>query len=83
MEFVLIFLVAVVLVAVAFVGLATRVLLKKKGKFPNIHIGSNKNLRERGITCATSYDKAEQAKVRKEFSFKELSVIEDAEKGIC
>lgn len=84
MEFIPIFLVALVLIAIAFVGLAISILIKKKGKFPNIHIGSNKNLRDKGITCAQTYDKTEQAKVTKKYSFKELSIIEDAAgKGSC
>jgi len=65
MEFFQLFLVAIVLVAVAFAGLAIKVIIEKKGCFPNIHIGSNKALRERGITCAQTYDKMEQAKAGK------------------
>ena len=83
MEFMLIFLVALVLVAIAVVGLAISVLIKKKGKFPNIHIGSNKHLRDRGITCAQTYDKMEQAKARDKFTFKELTIIKDAGKSSC
>jgi hypothetical protein len=83
MEFIIVFLVAIVLVAIAFVGLAISVLIKKKGKFPNIHIGSNKHMRDRGITCAQTYDKMEQAKAKGKFGFKELSIIRDAGKSSC
>ena len=82
MKFILIFLVAVVLVAIAFAGMAIRLLIQKKGKFPNLHIGSNKQMKQRGITCAQTYDKMEQAKVRKSYRFKELSILEDL-KGGC
>lgn len=81
-QFWLIFLVTVVLVALAFVGLAIKVLLEKRGKFPNIHIGSNKYLKSQGVTCAQTYDKIEQAKARRELSFKELSILKDSE-GSC
>ncbi|MGQ8335884.1 hypothetical protein ACUNWD_04985 [Sunxiuqinia sp. A32] len=82
MEFFKLFLVVVALVALALFGLATRVVFKKNGKFPNLHIGSNKHLRQKGITCAQTFDKVEQAKARKELSFKELSILEDF-KGGC
>ena len=80
-QFLIIFLVAIVLVALAFVGLAIKVLFEKRGKFPNIHIGSNKYLKSQGITCAQTYDKIEQAKARRELSFKELSILQDNEGG--
>jgi len=82
MAFLKILLVVVVLVAIAFLGLATTILFKKKGKFPNIHIGSNKHLKERGITCAQTFDKLEQSKVKKQFSFKGIGGLEDF-KGGC
>lgn len=82
MEFLIVFGVAVALVAIAFAALAIRVLVQKRGKFPNLHIGSNKHMRERGITCAQTFDKMEQAKAKRQLTFKELSILEDA-KGGC
>lgn len=55
---------AVVLVALAFVGMAISILIKKKGKFPELHIGKNEKLREKGITCATTQDR--EARKRKD-----------------
>ncbi len=46
-----------ILLAVAFVILGQRVLFRRNGEFPNIHIGRDKNMRERGIGCATSQDR--------------------------
>lgn len=37
--------------------LAIKIIIKKNGKFPNIHIGGNKEMRERGIKCAQSQDR--------------------------
>lgn len=82
MEFLKLFLIALVLVAIAFAGLAIKILLEKKGKFPNLHIGSNKHMKQRGITCAQTFDKIEQAKARKELTFKELNLIKDTP-GSC
>ena len=72
-------LLAILLVALALAGLAVRILLKKDGQFPSIHIGGNKHLKERGISCATSYDKMEQAKAKKELRFKEIKLREDGD----
>ncbi len=77
MEFFQIFVIAVVLVALCFIGLAIKVIVLKRGRFPNIHIGSNRALKERGITCVQTYDKMEQSKVRRKYSFKELSGSDD------
>ncbi len=53
----LVIILAIILVALAVVGLAISMILKKDGKFPELHIGRNKHLKERGISCATSQDK--------------------------
>jgi len=70
-------LIAIFLMALVFLGLATRILLKKGGTFPNTHIGGNKELKKRGISCAQTYDKIEQAKVKKEFRFKKIAEDSD------
>jgi len=77
MEFFQIFIAAILLIAVCFAGLAIKVLISKRGRFPNIHIGSNQALKERGITCFTSYDKMEQEQARRELKFKSLSLKDD------
>lgn len=43
------------LVAVAL--LSVSILLKKNGKFPNIHVGSNPAMRKRKIGCVEAQDK--------------------------
>lgn len=55
-----VFFIAIVLVAMAVIALAITILLKKDGKFPELHIGKNEKLREKGISCATSQDKLER-----------------------
>ncbi len=57
-------LISIVLLAIAFAGLAISILIKKNGRFPEIHIGRSKELKKRGISCATSQDKAEQNKIK-------------------
>ncbi len=54
--FLRILLITVVLVALAIIGLAIRILLKPRGRFPETHVGHNKKMREMGIKCAKSND---------------------------
>ncbi|MGV8136381.1 MAG: hypothetical protein AB2L20_14320 [Mangrovibacterium sp.] len=77
MEFFQLFIIVFLLVALCFIGLAIKVLVSKRGRFPNIHIGGNKALQERGITCFTSYDKMEQEKAKRDLKFKKLSLADD------
>lgn len=58
-------LVSLIIVFVAVTLLGLKIFFSRKGKFPNIHIGGNKALRDRGISCATSQDR--EAQKRKNF----------------
>ena len=40
--------------------LSVSILLKKNGKFPNIHVGSNPAMRKRKIGCVESQDRQAQ-----------------------
>lgn len=50
-------LIGLVLLAVAIVLMGVRVFFTKKGEFPNTHIGGNREMKKRGIGCATSQDR--------------------------
>lgn len=76
MEILKVLLLTVVLMGLIMVGLAWKIIFKKGGKFPNTHISGNEHMKARGVTCVQSYDKMEQAKVRKEMRFKELKLRE-------
>jgi hypothetical protein len=39
-------------ILVSIAGLAIRLILKKHGKFPETHISRNKEMQQRGISCA-------------------------------
>ncbi len=82
MNFLVVLGLAVVLMAIAFAGLAIKILVEKRGQFPNLHIGANPHMKARGVTCAQTFDKIEQAKARGELKFKELNLIQD-EPGSC
>jgi hypothetical protein len=74
MEVLKVVILAIVIMALAFVGLAITMLFKKGGTFPNTHVGSNKYMKDNGVTCAQTFDKMEQAKARKELRFKQVSI---------
>ena len=50
------------LVGISFLLLGLRIFFVKGGKFPNIHIGGSKAMRDRGISCATSQDRMAKKK---------------------
>lgn len=81
MEVLKIILLAIALVSIALLGLATQILLKKGGRFPNTHVGGNKHLKQQGIHCYQSQDKIEQAKARKEVDFKEVKIMKVTKAG--
>jgi len=58
--FLKVLLLSIVLVAIVFLLMAISILIKKNGKFPNLHIGSNKEMNRRGISCATTQDRMAQ-----------------------
>ena len=49
-------LISAILVGLSLAGLAITILIKPKGQFPETHVGHNREMRKRGITCARSTD---------------------------
>ena len=54
------FTIIAVLVGIAFLGLGISTFFSKKKKFPDTHIGKNKAMKERGISCAATTDRKER-----------------------
>lgn len=77
MEFLKLLLIVVGLLGLVMFGLAIQIIFKKDHKFPNTHISRNKRLSDQGITCAQSWDKMEQRKVKEEMKFKNLTLLKD------
>ena len=50
------FLTVAILLLAAVALLSVSILLKKNGRFPNIHVGKNPAMRKRGIGCVESQD---------------------------
>ncbi len=48
--------ISVIVVALSMAGLAITILLKPRGEFPETHVGHNREMRKRGITCAKRTD---------------------------
>ena len=62
------FLLTLIIVGIAVIFLALNIIVKKNGKFPEIHIGKNKAMAERGIKCTATQDReavAEQSRSTK------------------
>lgn len=62
MTFLTLFLAILILVGIALVLLCIRIIIKKNGKFSSQHIGQNKALKAKGVSCAQSQDKQERQK---------------------
>ncbi len=59
------FIISSILLLVGILLLGIRIFFVKGGTFPNIHIGGNKALKDKGIDCATSQDRdAQKTKVK-------------------
>lgn len=48
---------ALLIIAISFALLAITIIIKKNGRFPNIHIGGSRAMRKRGIKCVQSQDR--------------------------
>ena len=62
------------LLAIAFIGMGFNIFFRKK-RFPETHIGHNKDMRKLGIVCAQTMDKIEQKKVKKENKYKNVKPV--------
>ena len=45
------------IIAISLALLAIAIIIKKNGRFPNLHIGGSRHMRKRGIKCVQSQDK--------------------------
>ena len=54
------FLLSLIIVGIAVIFLAISIIVKKNGKFPEIHIGKNKAMAKRGIKCVATQDREAQ-----------------------
>jgi hypothetical protein len=52
-----ILLLTTLIVAICMVLMAITILIKKNGRFPNTHVGGNKEMRKRGIKCVEAQDR--------------------------
>ncbi len=57
-----ILLLSIVMMALVAFLFSFNILFRKNGKFPSLHIGGNKEMAKRGISCATSQDREARKK---------------------
>jgi len=48
--------ISAVIIAAAFIFLGVRILISENGRFPETHVGHNREMRKRGIRCAQNTD---------------------------
>lgn len=53
-------LITMLIVAICIALLSVKILFKKNGRFPNTHVSGSKAMREKGIGCVQSQDRAAQ-----------------------
>lgn len=68
-----IILLSIGLIAIAFLGMAFNIVFRKK-KFPESHIGHNREMKKLGVVCAKTMDRIERKKLDKELKFKNLQL---------
>jgi hypothetical protein len=61
----------VVLVIISVIGLAFNLIFRKHD-FPETHVGHNKEMKKKGISCVKTFDKLEQQKAWKKDRFSKL-----------
>ncbi len=54
--FIKLLLLSLVLVTISLLALAVKILFTRNGRFPETHVGRNKEMAKRGIKCAQSID---------------------------
>ena len=54
--FIKLLLLTIALVTIALLGLAFKIIFIRGGRFPETHVGCNKEMARRGIKCAQSID---------------------------
>ncbi|KAA6341069.1 hypothetical protein EZS27_011106 [termite gut metagenome] len=62
--------ITLLIVAISVLLLGIKIIVLKDGKFPNGHVGSNKALRDKGISCVQSQDK--EAREKQPLSLKDM-----------
>jgi hypothetical protein len=65
-------LISILILLVCVALLSIKVLLKKDGRFPSMHIDGNKALNKKGIFCAKTQDKEERQRRDLESRMNEL-----------
>lgn len=54
------FIIVLILIGLSLTALSIGILLKRGGRFPEIHIGRNRHMKDRGIRCANTTDADER-----------------------
>lgn len=72
-----IILITMLIVAICVALLCIKILVKKNGRFPNIHVSGSKAMRQRGIGCVQSQDREQRKYNPHAISEKMMAEIEE------
>ncbi len=64
------FIISAILLLFGILFMGMKIFFSRKGSFPNIHIGGNIALKNKGISCATSQDR--EAREAKKITYSEI-----------
>lgn len=67
-------LLALALLSIGILGMAVNIVFRKK-RFPETHVGHNKEMKKRGIVCAKTMDRQEQEKVNNQIRYDKVRLI--------
>ncbi len=67
------FLLTLSIVVISFALLGVKILISKKGKFPNTHVGGNKALNKRGVYCVQTQDYMEYNNIKTNSQHRKLN----------
>lgn len=65
MNTLLFIIISIIIVSVAVLLLGWNIFFVKDGKFPNTHIGGSKELKNKGVHCATTQDRDAQKRTKR------------------
>jgi len=69
-------LLAIAVMGIGILGMAFNIVFRKS-KFPETHVGHNREMRKRGIVCAKTMDRMERKKLKDELQYKNIQLIKE------
>jgi hypothetical protein len=69
-----IFILTIILLGIVVLIMGVNIFFRKK-KFPETHVGHNKDMRRIGVVCAKTMDRIEQKKAKQNLQYKNIRIL--------